>query len=326
LAVVVGFPELEPRPLAGDLRQDLPEVKWDEAWFRLQSASPELSAAQAKLAAARATVQKAFADRCQNWDVEAGYAHDNATGFDTGGLTVVMPVPLFNRNQGAIRQAQAEFTAAQAEVGRVALDLRNRLALVFERYSNARELVERYQNNILPNARESVDLTSSRYRAGESNYPALLLAQRTLLQKNIILSHSAGVGPLLDDSIVRLTMVLKLASLLQGGSPLLLKEKERDVTDHSHVVDEDIALAPARKPAKKDRKSHDEAPDHEGRGPASRRLTDEDAETYRLEVGYVHGVKPGNIRGFMAHPEIDGALVGGASLEPEDFALIVKYR
>jgi histidine ammonia-lyase len=43
-------------------------------------------------------------------------------------------------------------------------------------------------------------------------------AQRSLLQKNIILSHSAGVGPLLDDSIVRLMMVLKLASLLQGFS------------------------------------------------------------------------------------------------------------
>jgi histidine ammonia-lyase len=43
-------------------------------------------------------------------------------------------------------------------------------------------------------------------------------AQRTLLQRNIILSHSAGVGPLLDDAVVRLTVVLKLASLLQGFS------------------------------------------------------------------------------------------------------------
>jgi histidine ammonia-lyase len=43
-------------------------------------------------------------------------------------------------------------------------------------------------------------------------------AQRTLLQRNIILSHSAGVGPALDDSIVRLTLVLKLTSLLQGFS------------------------------------------------------------------------------------------------------------
>jgi triosephosphate isomerase (TIM) len=45
-----------------------------------------------------------------------------------------------------------------------------------------------------------------------------------------------------------------------------------------------------------------------------------------VRVQYGGSVKPGNIRGFMAHPEIDGALVGGASLDPEDLALIVKYR
>src|SRR5579863_312293 len=43
-------------------------------------------------------------------------------------------------------------------------------------------------------------------------------AQRALLQRNIILSHSCGVGPLLDDAVVRLTLVLKLSSLLQGFS------------------------------------------------------------------------------------------------------------
>src|SRR6202012_2667762 len=43
-------------------------------------------------------------------------------------------------------------------------------------------------------------------------------AQRTLLQKNIILSHSTGVGPLLDDAVVRLILVLKLASLSRGFS------------------------------------------------------------------------------------------------------------
>src|SRR5258708_14462425 len=48
--------------------------------------------------------------------------------------------------------------------------------------------------------------------------PRIPPAQCTLLQRNIILSHSCGVGPLLDDAIVRLTLVLKLASLLQGFS------------------------------------------------------------------------------------------------------------
>jgi len=46
----------------------------------------------------------------------------------------------------------------------------------------------------------------------------------------------------------------------------------------------------------------------------------------RVRVQYGGSVSPGNIRGFMAHPEIDGALVGGASLDPESFALVVRYR
>ena len=44
-----------------------------------------------------------------------------------------------------------------------------------------------------------------------------------------------------------------------------------------------------------------------------------------VRVQYGGSVKAGNIRDFMAHPEIDGALVGGASLDPEDLALIVKH-
>ncbi len=51
---------------------------------------------------------------------------------------------------------------------------------------------------------------------------------------------------------------------------------------------------------------------------------DEVSEAVRVQYG--GSVKAANIRGFMAHPEVDGALVGGASLDPEEFALIVKYQ
>jgi triosephosphate isomerase len=47
------------------------------------------------------------------------------------------------------------------------------------------------------------------------------------------------------------------------------------------------------------------------------------AEAVRVQYG--GSVKAGNIREFMAHPEIDGALVGGASLDPEELALIVRH-
>jgi len=60
------------------------------------------------------------------------------------------------------------------------------------------------------------------------------------------------------------------------------------------------------------------------RGTLSQRLGGDVGQAVRVQYG--GSVTPGNIREFMAHPEIDGALVGGASLDPEGFALIVKYR
>lgn len=44
-----------------------------------------------------------------------------------------------------------------------------------------------------------------------------------------------------------------------------------------------------------------------------------------LRILYGGSVKPDNIRGLMAKPDIDGALVGGASLEPASFASIVNF-
>ncbi len=44
-----------------------------------------------------------------------------------------------------------------------------------------------------------------------------------------------------------------------------------------------------------------------------------------LRILYGGSVKPGNIAELMAQPDIDGALVGGASLDAASFARIVKY-
>ncbi|HEX8284578.1 MAG TPA: triose-phosphate isomerase [Pyrinomonadaceae bacterium] len=44
-----------------------------------------------------------------------------------------------------------------------------------------------------------------------------------------------------------------------------------------------------------------------------------------LRILYGGSVKPDNIAGLMKQPDVDGALVGGASLEAETFAKIVNY-
>jgi triosephosphate isomerase len=45
-----------------------------------------------------------------------------------------------------------------------------------------------------------------------------------------------------------------------------------------------------------------------------------------LRILYGGSVKPSNIKDLMAMPDIDGALVGGASLDPDSFGQLVRYQ
>jgi triosephosphate isomerase len=44
-----------------------------------------------------------------------------------------------------------------------------------------------------------------------------------------------------------------------------------------------------------------------------------------VRIFYGGSVKPDNVKGLMAQGDIDGALVGGASLDPASFASLVNY-
>jgi triosephosphate isomerase (TIM) len=50
-----------------------------------------------------------------------------------------------------------------------------------------------------------------------------------------------------------------------------------------------------------------------------------DALASAVRILYGGSVKPDNVTNLMSEEEIDGALVGGASLDPKSFAAIVKY-
>lgn len=45
-----------------------------------------------------------------------------------------------------------------------------------------------------------------------------------------------------------------------------------------------------------------------------------------VRVLYGGSVKAANVAGIMAQPDVDGALVGGACIDPQEFASIVRYR
>ena len=51
----------------------------------------------------------------------------------------------------------------------------------------------------------------------------------------------------------------------------------------------------------------------------------DDALAQSMRILYGGSVKPANVAELMSMPDIDGALVGGASLNPQTFSQIVKF-
>lgn len=59
------------------------------------------------------------------------------------------------------------------------------------------------------------------------------------------------------------------------------------------------------------------------RGKVREMADDATADSVRIQYG--GSVKGGNAPELMSQPDIDGALVGGASLDPDEFARVIQF-
>jgi len=187
LASVVGDLKLPPQALAGDAFAPPRHFDFNGTLERLQTTSPEMGMAMAQVSRTRAAVERARAEPRPNLSVQGlvNWRDNGIGGLSDGSLALSAPLPLWNRNQGAIAEAQYEYAAAKQALSQLELSFQHRLAPIFERYANARNQVERYRDRILPSAQESLQLTRQIYEKGESNFIALLTVQRTYFQTNM---------------------------------------------------------------------------------------------------------------------------------------------
>lgn len=185
LAAVCGVPSLKDTSVGGDLFSVWPQLEWQSSLQRLWQQSPELSAARANVARAGWVLERARVEPIPNLDTQFSPQYD--TNAHNPNYTVLTSVkyPLWNKNQGNIRAAQAELMAARANVTKLELALQQRLAQAFERYANALQQSEQYRREIMPNAQATLDLVTKGYRQGEFQYLTLLTGQRTFFQVNL---------------------------------------------------------------------------------------------------------------------------------------------
>ncbi len=206
LAAAAGVPLLPIDSLYGDLaaesfRIDLVAAQEEAALF-----NPQTAIAHTQAQRARILLDRAIVEPYPTFNILGGYQRQVGPPQDQGILQVMMSVPLWDRNQGNIRAAQAEVGRADAEIRRVQLELSGQAAEAFGRYQSAVALVAKYQQGILPRARETVDLTQRLYEAQQIDFLRLLSAQRTLSDVNL---------GYIDAQAARWDAAAELANLLQ---------------------------------------------------------------------------------------------------------------
>jgi cobalt-zinc-cadmium efflux system outer membrane protein len=115
----------------------------------------------------------------KNLELEAITNH--AIGLQ-GFAEVGVQIPIFNRNQGSVGAAKADFERSQQEVQRVRLVLQERAAALLQNYATSRLTVESYRDRMIPRARKAYELYLKSYSGMAAAYPQVLIAQRTLFQ------------------------------------------------------------------------------------------------------------------------------------------------
>lgn len=120
-----------------------------------------------------------------NLQLQLGAGYDLGTNSNLAQVGVGMPVPIFNRNQGNISAAHAEYCRATQDYQRLRMSLKARLARAAQEHDSALVAVRRYEGQILPKAEQSLKLSEQAYTAAQFDFIQVLTARRIYFDSNL---------------------------------------------------------------------------------------------------------------------------------------------
>ncbi|MGV3483985.1 MAG: TolC family protein, partial [Planctomycetaceae bacterium] len=185
LAAMAGNPNMQPVALVGEFNDQLQPIDWTATRSTLLAGSPEYLAAQTRVQQACLYLERQGIQAIPNLTVQLASGVDNGTNSGLINLQVGAPIPVFNKNQGNIAAARAEYCRALMEVTRIENSIQARLAAVSNDYDSALAAVNKYQIEILPSVRETLGLAEEAYRAGEFSFLEVLIVRRTYFESSL---------------------------------------------------------------------------------------------------------------------------------------------
>ena len=192
LAAVAGSPATEIAPLDAAL-DATPEIDQAHIVDAIAEQAPTVKEAQQQVTVAQARLKDARREVVPDLQLRAGEQQNlealpEAPGRKTGAqsfATVGIELPLWNRNQGNQRAAEAEIEQARQETTRTQLALRQQAEELLQNYLSAKLEAQQYRTALLPRARRAYELYLAKYQSMAQAYPQVIVSQRTLFELEV---------------------------------------------------------------------------------------------------------------------------------------------
>ncbi|PXW86792.1 cobalt-zinc-cadmium efflux system outer membrane protein [Nitrosomonas sp. Nm84] len=152
----------------------------------------------------KALLQVEQTRRIPNLTINAGVVHHALLGGNTAVASVMVPLPLFDRNQGNIKDAYQRVDKAVDEQAAMELRLKTELAQSYETMSAVWNEINILRDEVLPGARSAFHVTSRGYELGKFGLLEMLDAQRILFQNQLLYVRALANYQRLVNDIERL--------------------------------------------------------------------------------------------------------------------------
>jgi len=142
--------------------------------------------------------------RIPNLTLNAGVVHHAQLGGNTAVAGLMVPLPLFDRNQGNLKEAYHRIDKAVDEQVATEIRLKTELAQTYETMSAVWNEINILKNEILPGAKSAFEVTRRGYELGRFGLIELLDAQRILFQNQLLYVRALANYQRLTNDIERL--------------------------------------------------------------------------------------------------------------------------
>ncbi|ADI83673.2 TolC family protein [Geobacter sulfurreducens] len=194
LRTLLGVPTGEEIGFDGIPEQRPLSIPLDELIRLALENRPDLKVFQATSAQGEAAVELAEAERIPNVTLGLGFTHERSTDA-TGsgdektrdnllGVTLSIPLPLFDRNQAGIREARAVRQGADNRLEFARSSVPREIEGDYARLAAAEKTLMLYADGILPQLEDNLKLVQEAYRLGEVGILAVIEEQKKYIEVN----------------------------------------------------------------------------------------------------------------------------------------------